>query len=305
LQVLAGLPARARNALTAFLDLIDHAAARGPPAWTWPLVDHVLAASTLLEFHRNEKGERGQTRAENLEELVSACQAVRARESGGQPSLPQFLDRASLDAGDGQAEEFEDGVQLMTLHSAKGLEFPLVFLAGMEENLFPARMSREEPGRLEEERRLAYVGITRAMRSLFLTYAESRRLHGNETFNSMSRFVREIPRSCCARCARAPRSRARCRSADQYRAPFHGHARRRGAADRPAPGAGRASPEVRRRRDHQFRGPGRTRAHQRELRARRREVAGAVLRQSRASLNIWRSILNVCVWMTSCSGTRR
>ena len=84
-------------------------------------------------------------------------------------------------------------MQLMTLHSAKGLEFPLVFLAGMEENLFPHAMSREEPGRLEEERRLAYVGITRAMRSLFLTYAESRRLHGNETFNTMSRFVREIP----------------------------------------------------------------------------------------------------------------
>jgi DNA helicase-2/ATP-dependent DNA helicase PcrA len=81
----------------------------------------------------------------------------------------------------------------MTLHSAKGLEFPLVFMAGMEENLFPHTMSMEEPGRLEEERRLCYVGITRAMRTLFLTYAESRRLHGKETYNTLSRFVREIP----------------------------------------------------------------------------------------------------------------
>ena len=182
------------------------------------LADHVLAASTLLEFHRNEKGERGQTRAENLEELVSACRQF-VPENPEQPPLPQFLDRASLDAGDGQAEEFEDGVQLMTLHSAKGLEFPLVFLAGMEENLFPHAMSREEPGRLEEERRLAYVGITRAMRSLFLTYAESRRLHGNETFNSMSRFVREIP----PQLLREVRPRASITRpvslADQYRAP--------------------------------------------------------------------------------------
>ncbi|MDO3384531.1 3'-5' exonuclease, partial [Gilvimarinus sp. SDUM040013] len=80
-----------------------------------------------------------------------------------------------------------------TLHSAKGLEFPLVFLAGMEEGLFPHKMSLEEDGRLEEERRLCYVGITRAMEKLFITYAESRRLHGNETFNRPSRFIREIP----------------------------------------------------------------------------------------------------------------
>ncbi|HQY70290.1 MAG TPA: DNA helicase II [Pseudomonadales bacterium] len=217
-QVAAGLPARARNALTAFLDLIDQLQRDTAGMDLAELADHVLAASTLLEFHRNEKGERGQTRAENLEELVSACRQF-VPENPEQPPLPQFLDRASLDAGDGQAEEFEDGVQLMTLHSAKGLEFPLVFLAGMEENLFPHAMSREEPGRLEEERRLAYVGITRAMRSLFLTYAESRRLHGNETFNSMSRFVREIP----PQLLREVRPRASITRpvslADQYRAP--------------------------------------------------------------------------------------
>jgi hypothetical protein len=107
--------------------------------------------------------------------------------------LQQFVDSAALDAGEGQADPHEDSVQLMTLHSAKGLEFPLVFLAGMEENLFPHRMSIEEPGRLEEERRLCYVGITRAMQRLVLTYAESRRLHGSDSYNSPSRFVREIP----------------------------------------------------------------------------------------------------------------
>jgi len=107
--------------------------------------------------------------------------------------LDEFLSHAALEAGEGQAEAWEDCVQLMTLHSAKGLEFPLVFLAGMEENLFPHRMSVEEPGRLEEERRLCYVGITRAMEKLVLTYAETRRLHGMESYNAPSRFLREIP----------------------------------------------------------------------------------------------------------------
>ena len=84
-------------------------------------------------------------------------------------------------------------VQLMTLHAAKGLEFPLVFIAGMEENLFPHRLSVEEPGRLEEERRLCYVGITRAMTKLYLSWAEVRQLHGRETFNGPSRFLRDLP----------------------------------------------------------------------------------------------------------------
>jgi len=127
-----------------------------------------------------------------LEELVSAAKTFVADDDELSP-LQQFLDSAALDAGDAQADPHEDSIQLMTLHSAKGLEFPLVFLAGMEENLFPHRMSAEEPGRLEEERRLAYVGITRAMEQLVITYAESRRLHGSETYNTPSRFVREIP----------------------------------------------------------------------------------------------------------------
>ncbi|WP_428608900.1 3'-5' exonuclease, partial [Sedimenticola sp.] len=104
-----------------------------------------------------------------------------------------FLSHAALEAGENQGDQFEDCVQLMTLHSAKGLEFPLVFIAGVEEKLFPHSMSAEDPERLEEERRLCYVGMTRAMEQLYLTYAESRRLHGSESYPLPSRFLREIP----------------------------------------------------------------------------------------------------------------
>ncbi|QFU77650.1 DNA helicase II [Halioglobus maricola] len=187
------LPARALGALDGFAVLINELDSGTDELHLEELVEHVVHASGLIEFHRKEKGEKGQARVENLEELVSAGKQFIAEEGDDAPPLQQFLDNAALDAGDAQAEEHEDSVQLMTLHSAKGLEFPLVFLVGMEENLFPHRMSAEEPGRMEEERRLCYVGITRAMEKLVLTYAESRRLHGSETFNAPSRFVREIP----------------------------------------------------------------------------------------------------------------
>ncbi|VAW93715.1 ATP-dependent DNA helicase UvrD/PcrA, partial [hydrothermal vent metagenome] len=104
-----------------------------------------------------------------------------------------FIAHAALEAGEKQTSGGEDGVQLMTLHSAKGLEFPLVFLCGVEEGLFPHKMSIEEPGRLEEERRLCYVGITRARERLYLTHAEARYLYGKETFPHRSRFLDEIP----------------------------------------------------------------------------------------------------------------
>ena len=109
--------------------------------------------------------------------------------------LDEFLDQAALESGDHQAEGDGNCVQLMTLHSAKGLEFPIVFMTGMEEGLFPNRMSAEEPGRMEEERRLCYVGITRAMRQLAFTFAETRRLHGTDSYNRPSRFIGEVPAS--------------------------------------------------------------------------------------------------------------
>lgn len=186
------LPTRALSALQGFATLIDDLDSGLDELSLETLVDHAVRDSGLYNHHRSEKGEKGQARIENLEELISAAKQF-VPEEGELSAAQQFLDRAALDAGDAQADEHEDSVQLMTLHSAKGLEFPLVFLAGMEENLFPHRMSLEEPGRLEEERRLCYVGITRAMEKLVMTYAETRRLHGSESYNTPSRFVREIP----------------------------------------------------------------------------------------------------------------
>ncbi|MEE4383678.1 MAG: DNA helicase II [Pseudomonadales bacterium] len=198
------LPARAAGAVRGFLELID-ALDEGTAGMDLDeTVRHVVEVSGLYEFHGRESGERGVARRENLDELVTA-----ARQFTGELLLPvdedgeerlnerrtlaEFLDLAALEAGDTQAGDGTRAVQLMTLHSAKGLEFPLVFLAGIEEGLFPHRMSLEEPGRLEEERRLCYVGITRAMRQLYLTYAETRRLHGQDSYNRPSRFLRELP----------------------------------------------------------------------------------------------------------------
>ena len=186
------LAARATNAVSVFLELINEMSGQLDELPLQEQAENAIQHSGLVEMHRREKGERGQARVENLEELVNACRNFEA-EDNDQPILPQFLDQVALDAGDRQADEDQDAVQLMTLHSAKGLEFPLVFLAGMEENLFPHKMSIDEPGRLEEERRLAYVGITRAMQKLYLTFAETRSIYGSESFNSVSRFVRDIP----------------------------------------------------------------------------------------------------------------
>lgn len=195
------LPKRAAAAVQGFMDLIDELAASTAELELHDIVSQTLHQTELIEFHAKEKGDKGQARVENLEELVSAARQFSAEEielvgtDNEQPDsiLAQYLDRAALDAGDAQADEYEDAVQLMTLHSAKGLEFPQVVLAGLEEGLFPHKMSMEDPDGLEEERRLAYVGITRAMEKLVLTSAESRRIYGKEHICTPSRFIREIP----------------------------------------------------------------------------------------------------------------
>ncbi|AGA88568.1 DNA helicase II [Stutzerimonas stutzeri] len=187
---------RAASALNGFVELVDTLALKVEGMQLHNMAQLVIEQSGLLAYHRDEKGEKAQARVENLEELVSAARAFDSyseEDDDIQSPLAAFLDHASLEAGEQQAGDHEDSVQLMTLHSAKGLEFPLVFLVGMEEGLFPHKMSLEESGRLEEERRLAYVGITRAMQQLVITYAETRRLYGSETYNKISRFVREIP----------------------------------------------------------------------------------------------------------------
>ncbi len=159
-------------------------------------IEHAIARSGLRDFYEKDSRGSAESRVENLDELVNvASRFSRTPEDfeAGLSQLAAFLAHAALEAGEGQGESWEDCVQLMTLHSAKGLEFPLVFLVGLEDGLFPSQKSTEEPGRLEEERRLAYVGITRARTRLVLTYAESRRLHGQEMYARPSRFLREIP----------------------------------------------------------------------------------------------------------------
>ena len=159
-------------------------------------MEHAIARSGLRDFYEKDSRGSAESRVENLDELVNvASRFGRTPDDidAGLSELAAFLAHAALEAGEGQGESWEDCVQLMTLHSAKGLEFPLVFLVGLEDGLFPSQKSTEEPGRLEEERRLAYVGITRARTRLVLTYAESRRLHGQEMYARPSRFLREIP----------------------------------------------------------------------------------------------------------------
>lgn len=194
------LPARATNAIIGFIELIEGLSVSGADLPLHEFTDHAIQMSGLIEMYQKEKGEKGRARIENLEELISACREFDPEESfddeeqQAMSPLDAFLAHAALEAGETQADQFADSIQMMTLHSAKGLEFPLVFMAGMEEGLFPHKMSMEDPDGLEEERRLCYVGITRAMQQLYLTYAENRRLYGQDTMNRSSRFLREIPK---------------------------------------------------------------------------------------------------------------
>lgn len=187
------LTTRAINALTNFLQLIERLSTETADLDLAEQTEHVIQHSGLWAHFSKEKGEKGRARLENLEELITATRQFIPPENSELPVLTEFLAHAALEAGENQADQFTDCVQLMTLHTAKGLEFPLVFLCGVEEGLFPHAMSLEEPGRLAEERRLCYVGITRAMHKLFITYAEVRRLHGSEAYHRPSRFIREIP----------------------------------------------------------------------------------------------------------------
>jgi DNA helicase-2/ATP-dependent DNA helicase PcrA len=161
-------------------------------------IDHAISQSGLRDFYEKDSRGNAESRVENLDELVNVASRFELTLDdieAGLSELSAFLSHAALEAGEGQGESWDNCVQLMTLHSAKGLEFPLVFLVGVEEGLFPSQRSVEDEGRLEEERRLAYVGITRARQRLFITHAESRRMHGTEMLSRPSRFLAEIPPS--------------------------------------------------------------------------------------------------------------
>ena len=195
---IAGRPG---TGLREFLGIVGRLAEREDGRPLDELVALTVEESGLAAHYAKEKGERAEARLENLNELVNAARRFEERlarepdpedEFAGRP-LAAFVRHTVLEAGEGQADEHEDSVQLMTLHAAKGLEFPAVFLCGMEEGLFPHQRSLENHAQLEEERRLCYVGMTRAKQRLYLTNAESRRLHRQDSYPTPSRFLREIP----------------------------------------------------------------------------------------------------------------
>ncbi len=189
------LPPRASTALKGFLQLILQLGAETGGLALHETVKIVVEKSGLIELYQKEKQDKGEARVENLEELVNAARLFDfdSQSDENLSELDMFLTHAALEAGEMQGNVDEDCVQLMTLHSAKGREFKLVFMVGMEEGLFPSQQSTDDIGRLQEERRLCYVGITRAREQLYLTYAESRRLYGKDNYPSPSRFLREIP----------------------------------------------------------------------------------------------------------------
>ena len=190
------LTARAKTAVAGYLDLIHRLQDDSQVLSLSEQIRLCIESSGLKAHFDKDKSEKGEARRENLQELIGAGKSFEFEHNpdiDDMSELDAFLSHAALEAGEGQADDWEDCVQLMTLHSVKGLEFPLVFLVGMEEGLFPHQRSSEEPGRMEEERRLCYVGITRAREQLIVTSAEVRRLYGNDNYNVVSRFIKEIP----------------------------------------------------------------------------------------------------------------
>ena len=187
------LSGRSASALLRFVELINAMDEETSEMALAEQTDFVIKKSGLYEMYKQEKGEKGEVRIENLEELVTATKQFTPPEEAEELTpLTAFLTHASLEAGEAQASPHQEYVELMTLHSSKGLEFPRVFMVGVEEGIFPSGMSFDE-GRLQEERRLAYVGITRAKRKLTISYAELRRLYGKEERHIPSRFITELP----------------------------------------------------------------------------------------------------------------
>ena len=189
------LPQRASSALLAFIHLIESLQTKRVGLELDEEIREVIQATGLLAHFEKLKGDKSESKVENLQELINAAKQFRYEQTDDDelPLMVAFLSHASLEAGEMQADEHESYVHMMTLHAAKGLEFPFVFMVGMEEGLFPGKQSMEEPGRLDEERRLCYVGMTRAMEQLVMSYAEVRRQYGREEYHRPSRFLSEIP----------------------------------------------------------------------------------------------------------------
>jgi DNA helicase-2/ATP-dependent DNA helicase PcrA len=218
-QSVGAVPGKAGSNLQAFVALVDGMRQATKGLTLREIIDHVLQHSGLMDFYRTDK--EGQDRIENLEELVNAAESFVTQEGFGKDAvalpideqraaagaaavpdadtgeimspLAAFLTHASLEAGDNQAQAGADAVQLMTVHSAKGLEFDAVFITGIEEGLFPHEQSLSDADGVEEERRLMYVAITRARKRLYLSFSQTRMLHGQTRYNVKSRFFDELP----------------------------------------------------------------------------------------------------------------
>jgi len=215
-QSVGALAGKGGANLQAFVAMIDAMRDKTRGTTLRDIIEHMLQASGLIDFYKTDK--EGRDRLENLDELVNAAESFVTQEGFGKDAvalpvdehagavqapdaetgeimspLAAFLTHASLEAGDNQAQAGQDAIQLMTVHSAKGLEFDCVFITGLEEGLFPHENSASDPDGLEEERRLMYVAITRARKRLYLSFSQTRMLHGQTRYNVKSRFVDELP----------------------------------------------------------------------------------------------------------------
>jgi len=193
IEIANTLPTRAANALKSFIEMIDSIADDTKNLTLSEKVDGILIKSSLMNHYANDKTDKAGSKKENLDELVSAAEQYTHDEESEMSETQGFIALATLDTSGESNQPNRDCVQLLTIHSAKGLEFPSVFLVGMEEDLFPSRQSKDEPHLMDEERRLCYVGMTRAMKKLNLSYADKRFLHGQSFYSMPSRFLDEVP----------------------------------------------------------------------------------------------------------------
>jgi len=181
------------NSIETFINIIKEVSLLAKDVNLKELIEKTISLSTLKVYYSNQKGEESLSKQENLEELLSTAERFYQNNIDSENILSDFLDNAALEAGEYQSKLHDDPVQLMTIHSAKGLEFPVIFLTGLEEGIFPNENRNSSKSFLEEERRLCYVGITRAMKILYITYANGRYLHGSFNHLIPSRFINEIP----------------------------------------------------------------------------------------------------------------
>ena len=195
IAIVGTLPARASNALQAFIHLIESMSDSSKNLKLSEKVDTILLQSGLMSHYANDRTDKAGSKRENLEELVTASTQYVHEEGNEMNETQGFIALATLDSSGESNQSNQNYVQLMTVHSAKGLEFPVVFLVGLEEDLFPSRQRVNQPSNIDEERRLCYVGMTRAMQSLTLSHATRRSLYGETIYSRNSMFLDEIPSS--------------------------------------------------------------------------------------------------------------